>query len=69
MTGIRAEGVDQNSGVTVDNHTIGYATTFSAVPPGEPFWYANSCGLVEIAVNGGAAGKELGIEVGDLVSC
>lgn len=31
------------------------ARTFSEVPVGEAFWYENSSGLVEFAVNGGAA--------------
>ena len=40
---------------------IGHAATFSAVPPGEAFWYVNSNGLVEIAVNGGRADRALGL--------
>jgi S-adenosylmethionine hydrolase len=31
---------------------------------GEAFWYANSCGLVEIAVNQGQAARMLDLEVG-----
>ena len=37
------------------SRTIAPAPTFSAVPPGAAFWYVNSNGLVEIAVNGGRA--------------
>ncbi|UCE88981.1 MAG: SAM-dependent chlorinase/fluorinase [Pseudomonadota bacterium] len=67
VTGIRAEAVDQNARVKVGGRTLNYANTFSAVPRGEAFWYANSSGLVEIAVNGSDAHRALGIAVGNLV--
>ncbi len=38
--------------------------SFCFAAPGEAFWYANSQGLVEIAVNGGRADRVLGLEVG-----
>ena len=41
--------------------------TFGDVPPGRPFWYENSSGLAEIAVNGGSAAATLGLGPGDLV--
>jgi S-adenosyl-L-methionine hydrolase (adenosine-forming) len=37
---------------------------FGAVPPGSLFWYANSCGLLEIAQNQGSAAATLGLAVG-----
>ncbi|WP_044562595.1 S-adenosyl-l-methionine hydroxide adenosyltransferase family protein [Azospirillum sp. B4] len=40
------------------------ARTFGAVPPGTPFWYVNSSGLVEIAVNQGRADQALGFTLG-----
>ena len=36
--------------------------------PGAPFWYANSSGLVEVAVNQGHAARRLGLAVGTAVS-
>jgi len=39
-------------------------TTFGDRPPGAAFWYANSNGLAEIAVNQGRADRELGLAVG-----
>ena len=39
------------------------ATTFSDRPPGAPFWYENSNGLVEIAVNQGRADRDLGLAI------
>jgi S-adenosylmethionine hydrolase len=38
------------------------------VPAGQPFWYANSSGLVEIAVNGGSAAAQLGLALGTPVA-
>jgi S-adenosylmethionine hydrolase len=38
--------------------------TFSDVPEGEAFWYENSNGLAEIAVNAGRADVVLGLAVG-----
>jgi len=46
---------------------IGFATTFSYLAVGEPFWYRNANGLIEIAVNQGNAAELLGITVGDPV--
>jgi S-adenosyl-L-methionine hydrolase (adenosine-forming) len=34
------------------------------VPTGEAFWYVNSNGLVEIAVNNGRADNALGLSIG-----
>ena len=35
------------------------------VAPGKTFWYVNSQGLVEIAVNGGSAAAVLSLALGD----
>jgi S-adenosylmethionine hydrolase len=40
------------------------ARIFSDRPPGEAFWYENSNGLAEIAVNQGRADRELGLTIG-----
>jgi S-adenosylmethionine hydrolase len=45
-----------------------HGETFSAVPPGAPFWYENSNGLIEIAVNLGRAGAVLGLGLGSPVT-
>ena len=47
------------------------ARTFGDRPPGEAFWYENSNGLAEIAVNHGRADRDLGLSIGmsvDVVS-
>lgn len=39
--------------------------TFYEAEPGQPFWFENSFGLVELAVNQGRADEALGLSVGD----
>ena len=43
------------------------ARTFSDLPPGAAFWYENSNGLAEIAVNQGRADRDLGLTIGTAV--
>ncbi|MEJ2465372.1 MAG: SAM-dependent chlorinase/fluorinase, partial [Candidatus Thiodiazotropha sp.] len=40
---------------------------FSEVQTGQAFWYRNSIGLVEFAVNRGSAAELLPVELGILV--
>ena len=47
---------------------IARARTFSDVPPGAAFWYENSNGLAEIAVNLGRADETLGLRVGSAIA-
>ena len=67
-TGIRSETIDVQATVTIEGMEIRYAGTFAQVSPGMPFWYENSCGLVEIAVNHGNARDVLGIDIGSKVN-
>ena len=46
------------------DHLIAHADTFSSVPSGAAFWYVNSNGIVEIAVNGGRADRAFGLAIG-----
>jgi S-adenosyl-L-methionine hydrolase (adenosine-forming) len=64
MTGVRAKTVPTNSVMVVNGHRLGRARTFSDLPEGSAFWYENSSGLVEFAVNQGEAKATLGIDVG-----
>jgi S-adenosylmethionine hydrolase len=68
LTGIRADGVDPARRLEVGGRDLPAARTYSDVAPGEPFWYANANGLVEIAVNRGNAGALLGLRAGDAVA-
>ncbi|MBI5165578.1 MAG: SAM-dependent chlorinase/fluorinase [Magnetospirillum sp.] len=63
-TGIRAAALSATAVVTVGGAPIRHARTYGEVPPGTAFWYENSCGLAEIAINGGAADRTLGLGVG-----
>ena len=64
MTGIRAEALDDINRIQVSGLTIPFAHTFSSVPSGDAFWYRNSQGLVEIAVNGSSAAEQLNLGIG-----
>ena len=68
MTGLRGEAVAATASLACAGRAIAHARTFSAVPPGAPFWYVNSNGLVEIAVNGGRADRLMGLSVGSKVA-
>jgi len=68
FTGIRAEALAGEALLEVAGHRLPRARTFSEVPPGTAFWYANSCGLVEIAVNAGRAADRLGLVPGTPVA-
>ena len=67
ITGIRAEGADTQRMLQVGDHRVRHARVFAEVSPGQAFWYGNSIGLVEIAVNVGSAAQTLGIGLGDAV--
>jgi len=69
VTGLCADKCPRQSAITVAGRELRYAKTFSAVEPGQPFWYENSMGLVEIAVNGAHAADRLGMEIGTPVLC
>lgn len=64
MTGVRARTVPLEAAITVNGRTLQRARTFSDLPEGTPFWYENSSGLIEFAVNQGDARSTLGIKVG-----
>jgi len=65
ITGIRASAVSRRAAVRIGGLDVFYARTFCEVPPGEVFWYENSFGLVELAVNRGRAELVLGLVPGD----
>jgi hypothetical protein len=64
MVGMRASTLGRTTVLEVHGQTIRRHRTFADVPPGEPLWYANANGLVEIAVNQGRACERLCLEVG-----
>ena len=68
VTGVSGDSVDRHISIPVGGHVLRHARTFSDVDRGKPFWYVNSLGLVELAVNQGSASALLGLEVGDEVA-
>jgi S-adenosyl-L-methionine hydrolase (adenosine-forming) len=68
MTGLRAHAVPAGAALSVRGRQIASAVTFSSVLPGTAFWYVNSNGLIEIAVNMGRADEVLSLSIGTPVS-
>jgi len=64
FTGLRARGVPETNRLAVGGREVPHARVFAEVPAGTAFWYENSSGLVEVAVNRGSAAAELGLAVG-----
>ena len=64
ITGMRAAAVTDMATLRINDHALRRARTFTDAQLGTAFWYANSSGLVEIAVNRGRADRRLGIAVG-----
>lgn len=67
MTGLRAGSLAHDRTVTARGRGVRYARVFSESPPGEPFWYENSIGLIELAANRTSAAALLAAAVGDPV--
>jgi S-adenosyl-L-methionine hydrolase (adenosine-forming) len=61
MTGLRATLLSGEARLLADGRSIPRARTFSSVTTGSAFWYENSNGLAEIAVNMGRADAALGL--------
>ena len=67
-TGIRARGIPREALLAAGERRMKYARVYSEVTEGEAFWYENSQGLVEIAVNRGNAARSLNVKIGDRVA-
>lgn len=67
ISGLRAKTVPHDAILVARDTRVGHSPTFSAVPPAAAFWYSNSQGLIEIAVNRGSAAEVLQLEIGDPV--
>lgn len=68
VTGLRAAALAADAEVRVAGRTLRRARTFAEVGVGEAFWYENSIGLVEVAVNQGAAVDVLRLKIGDEIN-
>lgn len=68
MTGLRADALKADAVLQVGGVGLSRATRFADVAADEAFWYPNSSGLAELAVNGGNAARHLSLEIGSPVS-
>jgi S-adenosyl-L-methionine hydrolase (adenosine-forming) len=66
-SGIRGAGIPFSSRVMAKGGEFQHSQTFGFVGKGEGFWFVNSVGLLELAINRGNAAEKLGIKVGDTV--
>lgn len=64
-TGIRASGIPRDALLAAGGKQLTFARVFAEAAEGSVFWYENSQGLVEIAVNRGNAAQILGLKIGD----
>jgi S-adenosyl-L-methionine hydrolase (adenosine-forming) len=67
MSGLRASKLPPDARLIAAGRVLERARTFSDRPSGAAFWYENSNGLAEIAVNRGRADRDLGLAIGSLV--
>jgi S-adenosyl-L-methionine hydrolase (adenosine-forming) len=68
MTGMRAAALPRGARLEAGGRLLAPARTFGDVPAGQAFWYENGNGVAEVAVNGGRADAELGLEIGSAVA-
>ncbi len=66
-TGQRASSIPAGSRVVAKGGEFSNAETFGSVGKGEGFWFANSVGLLELAINRGNVADKLGLKVGDTI--
>lgn len=65
MTGIRASTVAKDATIELANRIFRRQTTFADVPAGDIFWFENSSGLIELAMNQASLSKKLGLAQGN----
>lgn len=66
-TGLRCAALGAAPTLTIKGNRLPRARTFSDVALGGAFWYENSLGLAEIAINQGSAAARFGLQIGDAV--
>lgn len=66
-TGIRYQAAMTNKTLYCGTMAIAEAAAFCAVEQGDAFWYCNSAGMIEIAVNQGNARQQFALNLGDPV--
>ncbi|MES2365593.1 MAG: SAM-dependent chlorinase/fluorinase [Pseudomonadota bacterium] len=68
FTGIRATAISPLNMVSVRGMEWVHGETFGRLARGQGFWFSNSAGLLELAVNRGSAAADFGLQVGDVVA-
>jgi hypothetical protein len=68
MTGLRAASLPPGTRLVAAGQVLSRAAIFSDLPVGSAFWYENSNGLAEVAVNSGRADQALGLAIGNAVA-
>lgn len=66
-TGVRGGLLDRDAKLRLRDRELVYRRTFVDTEKGQPFWYVNSVGLIEIAANRSSATELLGLAIGDMV--
>lgn len=61
---VRAGALNADDSIVINGVVVTRGSIFSDMPIGEPFWYENSIGLLEIATNQGSARDRLDIDIG-----
>ena len=64
LSGLQASTYSKQQRFLANLRVLPHAETFGSAPKGAPFWYENSIGLVELAVNQGSAAALLGLNIG-----
>ena len=65
MTGVRACSVSEQTRIEIANRSLVRARTFADMPEGQAFWFENSSGLIELAMNKASISKRLGLAEGN----
>ena len=68
LTGLRRSNVNGSIVLYLAEMPIQCRKTFCEAKPGDAFWFENSVGLVEIAINLGNAAQVLGLKIGDAIT-
>lgn len=67
-TGLRGAEIPHQARLAANNHVFAHSASFGFVARGEGFWFVNSVGLVELAVNRGNAAQQFALSVGTPVT-
>ncbi|MBL94047.1 MAG: hypothetical protein CFH06_00463 [Alphaproteobacteria bacterium MarineAlpha3_Bin5] len=68
IIGYRWKFIAESWRIIIGGHDLARGRTFSDLPPGTPFCYENSMGLLEIAMNQGRAAEFLNLFVGSSIT-